>query len=322
MIRTLRSVVALVVFASALLPVEQVGARGNTSTILFESWTASAGSAAGDIYEIESDGSGARQLTSNGFESERTPARSPDGQHIAYVGNGTREGVVVTDADGTNERVIYDGSGEEWSPTWSPDGKKLAFHEWDPDTWISRIYTINVDGSGLRAITKAHSYSPAWSPDGRWIVYVRFDGMAGGNRRLRLVRPDGSKDVPLTFGFAEAFGPAWSPDSRHIAFQGWSPDDDTVRSDDIFVMDIVTKKVTQVTSGQDYDEEPCWSPDGLEIAFSRSPFVADPYEENTEIGQWVQPASDIWAVHPDGSGLRQVTMTAHVAEAACSWGAN
>ena len=71
-------------------------------------------------------------------------------------------------ADGTNQ-VILTEAGRwiyEEHPTWSPDSKKIAFVKQTPDGFHD-IFTINVDGSGLRNITQTHRVSegsPAWSP--------------------------------------------------------------------------------------------------------------------------------------------------------------
>ena len=71
-------------------------------------------------------------------------------------------------ADGTNQ-VILTEAGRwiyEEHPTWSLDSKKIAFVKQTPDGFHD-IFTINVDGSGLRNITQTHRVSegsPAWSP--------------------------------------------------------------------------------------------------------------------------------------------------------------
>ena len=56
------------------------------------------------------------------------------------------------------------------SPSWSPDGKRLAFDDG------RRIGIINADGSGLRYLThpKGRDVEPAWSPDGHTIAFVRY----------------------------------------------------------------------------------------------------------------------------------------------------
>jgi TolB protein len=96
---------------------------------------------------------------------------------------------------------------------WSPDGQQIVFGA-NPPGRTSRLYVINVDGSGLRQLTGGETpvTGPAWSPDGQWIVFTRRED-------LWLVRPDGSELHALVavkgFYLSRA---VWSPDSQRIAF--------------------------------------------------------------------------------------------------------
>lgn len=88
-------------------------------------------------------------------------AWSPDGRKIAYVGP---NGLCVANADGSGETplgVLYAGR-----PTWSPDGTRLAFHQQNPATGVSQIWTIQVDGTGLTQVSNPvnSDSDPAWSP--------------------------------------------------------------------------------------------------------------------------------------------------------------
>lgn len=97
------------------------------------------------------------------------PAFSPDGKAIAYN---------TQDEDGARHIAIYDlASGKSapvpnipgdnsFGPSWSPDGKKLAFHIFNNDRWDIGI--IGADGSGFfRLPAKKEVWSPSWAPDGR-----------------------------------------------------------------------------------------------------------------------------------------------------------
>jgi Tol biopolymer transport system component len=111
----------------------------------------------GDIYVINADGSGRRRLTQHGS----FPAWSPDGTRIAFSRNartGSDSAIWIVNADGSDSRLLWHRSAIGGGLSWSPDGTRIAF------TWDSEIYAVNVDGSGLRRLTRCcgDNLNPAW----------------------------------------------------------------------------------------------------------------------------------------------------------------
>jgi WD40-like Beta Propeller Repeat len=104
--------------------------------------------------------------------------------------------------------------GEDASPSWSPDGRHIAFATKSADGHWS-VSSIAIDRSNRRVL--ARGGSPAWSPDGRLIAYR---GRCG---RIRLMTPDGRPVLSphAGHGTCEEIGvggaPVWSPDGRQIA---------------------------------------------------------------------------------------------------------
>jgi hypothetical protein len=182
------------------------------------------------IWIADADGSHAVQLTHGA--NDAWPAWSPDGHRIAFAGNmastpcppqrfeyGCRRDLYVMNADGTGlHPVAKDGI----SPSWSPDGDRIAFETNGPDIVASSIEVVNADGTGEHVLTgtaQGGGLSPAWSPDGRTIVY---SSIRGENWGIYAVPAAGGLERALLPGSSLGYvdDPTWSPDGRLIAFVG------------------------------------------------------------------------------------------------------
>jgi TolB protein len=228
--------------------------------IAFSSGLAHSGES--DIYTMDRHGRNLHRLT-NFAGTESLPSWSPDGTQIAFNWNGA--GIFVIDADGTNRRFVVEGA----SASWSPDGKQIAFSSWRPNEVdgprangiVTRIYTINVDGSGLTLLWRrpgADAFGPAWSPDGKWIALGSSDG-------IHIVDATGSNGRRVVEFGSE---PTWTSDSRRIVFAVLSGP----RNRDIYIVDIDGNNLQRLTDRPD-DE---WSPSWFEGTLSVSPMGKGP----------------------------------------------
>jgi dipeptidyl aminopeptidase/acylaminoacyl peptidase len=199
-------------------------------------------------------GRASTNLTRNPRCDDLTPAWSHDGRWIAFACDGGRfSGIEVIGENGSGrKRVVRLPNRRPFDPAWSPDDRKLAF------ALGSGIWTVNVDGSGLRRLSGGRDSSPTWSADGRTMAFQRrvrgvfavVQMRAGGGGQhviarnaseptwspdgktiayisrgaLWLMDPDGSRQrrvprVPRAGGGWGVIEAAWSPDSRYLAYQ-------------------------------------------------------------------------------------------------------
>ena len=190
---------------------------------------------------------------------------------------------------------------EFYNPDWSPDGQALVF-ESNLDGKFS-IYTIHVDGTGLRRLTvdTANNEQPRWSPDGRRVV---FSSDRAGHLDLYTMNADGANQTRLTTtsggGYYQA---SFSPDARWVLFQG-RPDNRETRDRVYLIRSDGTGSWRRVSDSTYGAEGPRWSRDGATITFRQVPYPKRLWSEMTPSDmQTANTAARVVAVKPDGSGL-------------------
>jgi Tol biopolymer transport system component len=133
-------------------------------------------------------------------------AWSPDDRQLAFAGY---RGIRVVNADGTGLRTL--SRGQDSSPTWSADGKAIAFSR-EVRSEVFDVLRMRADGTGQRRIA-SNAEAPAFSPDGRSIAFLR------GLGSIWLMDADGARQRRLPLAGDGHFDLAWSPDGRYLAFQ-------------------------------------------------------------------------------------------------------
>src|SRR5215470_13444462 len=139
-------------------------------------------------------------------------AWSPDDRRIIYtkfVPLKSEGKLFTVSSNGGAPRPFLDDKFSYGQPTWSRDGKRIAFSSNRSGSF--QIWTATDEGTDLRQVTSAgdQNFQPCWSPDGSRIAYAAYP-----NEQIMTVPSTGGK----VESFAQGFSPTWSPDGKYIAY--------------------------------------------------------------------------------------------------------
>ena len=221
-----------------------------------------------EIWQMDYDGSNAHAVTHLGTISI-SPRVSPDNSRVAFSSLG-RDGFQIRMYSLLLGRPVAFPitGGTNLSPAWSPDGRELAYsssRSGDPEIWIS-----DASGGGARRVTsfRGPDVSPVFNPKtGSQIAWI--SGRTG-LPQLYVMDVDGSGVQRMTDG-GYATSPSWSPNGQFLAFawnRKYGPG--APGGQDIYVMEIATKRWIQLTHDIGRCDFPSWSPDGRHIVFADS----------------------------------------------------
>ena len=239
-----------------------------------------------EIWVMDYDGFNQHPITSYG-SSSLTPRWSPDNTRLAFTTYATGNPEIFVLSLEINRRLPFPSyKGLNTTPAWSPDGKKLTFcssMSGDPE-----IYLSDVNGSNLQRLTFSPGVdvSPTWNPKtGNEIAFVSD---RSGSPQIYLMSADGTNLRRLITGGGDASEPSWSPNGLFMAFQWRVSDTGTY---DVYVVEIATGRIIQLTHDAGRNEHPTWSPDGRHLAF-----------ESTRTG-----TRQVWMMLADGTNPKQLT---------------
>lgn len=235
-----------------------------------------------DIWVMNADGSGPRQLT-NDANFNQEPAWSADGTKIAFSGGvSTGWDLFTMNADGTGRTNITNTpSIQEFAAVWSPDGSEIAYERGGcepPNGGGTCVYKMNADGTGTPTnLTPETSLpecplqpgyrhngasdNPSWSPDG---TKIAFEGTlicpstsgsdiwvmnADGSGKINLINDSGTGDD----------NPAFSPDGQQIVFES-DRDNLSGSTDELYTIPATGGTITRLITNSNFDDHADWQP--------------------------------------------------------------
>jgi len=220
-----------------------------------------------EIWEMDYDGANQHPITHLGTIS-MSPRISPDNSRIAFSALDMSAGFTVKMYSLLLDRMVtFSGGSNSGAPAWTSDGNQLAFsssRSGHPEIWVA-----DTEGRIARQVTNFGSdTSPTWNP--KTNAQIAFISGRSHLPQLYIMESDGSGVQRMTDG-GYASSPSWSPNGQFIAFawdRKYGPG--APGGQDIYVMEVASKRWIQLTHDEGRCDFPTWSPDGRHIAYASS----------------------------------------------------
>ncbi|HZU86580.1 MAG TPA: protein kinase [Anaerolineaceae bacterium] len=247
-------------------------------------------SGSAQIYLVNSDGNGLKQIT-NMADGACQPSWSPDGQRLVIVSpcksklemyRGTS--LFLINADGSGITPLGSMPGGDFDPAWSPDGKRIAFST-IRDGDLAHIYIYDLETNKATRITPTSTYDhrPTWSPDGKMLA---FESTSLGKPQIFTIDLETGKQREFTIlDTQDDHSPVWSPDGQVIVFHIGNREIAIKQYGDRNAIEVIIAPETGPSVDADF------SPDGYWLAY-----------EN-----WRNGNHDIFIMTRNGGGITQLT---------------
>lgn len=215
----------------------------------------------------------------------------------------------VADVDGANARVLLTSAEPIMSPSWSPDGRRLAYVSFESGEAAIYIETLATGAREQVVSAPGINGAPAFSLDGRALYLVHSKTGVAKLYRLDLTT---HQETALTHGPSIDTEPSLRPDGQVLAFtsnRGGSPQ--------IYALSLVSGEVKRLTFQGRFNAHPSWTPDGKTLVFQHRDeqrrYGIARLEQSTGEMQSLSlgPADESPSVAPNGQAVVFATQEAH-----------
>ncbi|HEV2757687.1 MAG TPA: hypothetical protein VG318_18150 [Actinomycetota bacterium] len=260
--------------------------------------------------------------------------------------------VFVMRADGSGRRQLTHNEVDDWSPSWSPDGRRLVFERERGENGYEDLYILDVASGTERPWVVSSGVDEGdaeWSPDGKWIAFRGNDGGDGSDVIALRVDKKRGRIVSSQSENSSNSDPTWSPDGREMALV------EAYDGSGIYVASVCCSggyEKESVTYSDGWKLALDWSPDATCIVYAEETYSeadgagADIYTTRLDGGEpklilqgdtWAAPGSwspdgsqilfestagsswDLYLMDADGSDVRRLTKSDKVNEGEPDW---
>ena len=176
--------------------------------------------ARGEIFTIPAEKGDIRNITNSSASAERSAAWSPDGKWISYFSDKSGEYKLVIESQdgiGTPREIAFQKAAFYYTPSWSPDSKKLLYTDTNLNVWVMDIETGTTKIVGRDPwMVPQRTLHPSWSPDSKWVAYAsRLNTLY---RSIVIANVETGAEHRVTDGLADAMYPVWDASGKYLWF--------------------------------------------------------------------------------------------------------
>ena len=239
--------------------------------------------------------------------SVTTLAKAPSTAKIAFTSNRDADSeIYIMNPDGSQQINLTKHPAADFDPAWSPTGEQILFNS--NRNGERDLYFMNADGKNVRKVfvKSADRWYPTWSPDGKQIAYLKVDEWA-----IYTATIDGKITEKIADTGEEGGNPAWSPDGSEIVFTLTGAVQKLgkrlTNSRQIRVVNLNSGATrTLFAEHMPTMENPSWSPDGEQLAFSWTERDLWAKGVHDKWGKQVFDAQTIYIAARDGGEFQQI----------------
>ena len=176
--------------------------------------------ARGEIFTVPAEKGDVRNLSHSSGSAEIEPAWSPDGKFVSYFSDKSGEyKLIVETQDGLTppREIPLSKPTHYYTPSWSPDSKKLLYTDTNLKVWVMDIATGQAKIVGNDPwMVPTRTVNPVWSPDSKWVAYASH--LKSLYHAIFISNVETGETKQVTDGLADSVWPVWDASGKYLWF--------------------------------------------------------------------------------------------------------